>query len=154
MISISLFSFRLLHLWRQIKEMNIQHSYVGNFIILTVIGQFYHRLLKQTLEFLISLAPKIRVALKTLIDIKSDHPQISIASLEVPVSSSSGISFQVPLGGPNSNAMSCITCCLFSPCNGVRKTSRTGDHGWFRCYSSDLVKGIDIASTLEPVDTS
>ena len=87
--------------------MNIQHSYVGNFIILTVIGQFYHKLLKQTLEFLISLAPKIRVALKTLIDIKSDHPQISIASLEVPATSSSGISFQVPFGGPNSNALSC-----------------------------------------------
>ena len=78
----------------------------------------------------------------------------NLVQLEVPASSSSGISFPVPLGGPNSNAVSRITCWLFSPCNGVRKTSRTGDHEWFRCYSSDLVKGIDIASTLEPVDTS
>ena len=78
----------------------------------------------------------------------------NLVHLEVPASSSSGISFPVPLGGPNSNAVSRITCWLFSPCNGVRKTSRTGDHEWFRCYSSDLVKGIDIASTLEPVDTS
>ena len=27
-------------------------------------------------------------------------------------------------------------------------------NGWFRCYSNDLKRGIDIASTLEPVDTS
>ena len=78
----------------------------------------------------------------------------NLVHLEVPASSSSGISFPVPLGGPSSNAVSRITCWLFSPCNGVRKTSRTGDHEWFCCYSSDLVKGIDIASTLEPVDTS